>query len=66
MDIGKSIKIALIKKGENQKWLGEQLGHNTPQNTSHLVNSKTTKQATIERLAEIFEMPVSEFIALGE
>lgn len=66
MNIRKSIKIALIKKDKPAKWLAEQLGV-TPQYLSKLQkHGHTPNTSTCEKLASIFDMSVSEFIALGE
>jgi len=65
MNVGKSIKIALVKHDKDQKWLAKKLGV-VPQHVSRLATTPTARSSTIERLAEIFKMPESEFIALGE
>lgn len=66
MHIGKSIKMALIKRGKDQKWLKSQLKSPSQQHVSRLANKQSGKSQTIEQLAEVFEMSTSEFIALGE
>ena len=66
MNIGKSMKIACAKKEISGKDLAELLGLSEG-TISLLINNKTRcKQATLEKLAIEFDMPVSEFIALGE
>lgn len=65
VNIGKSIKVALAANSKNQKWLAKELNMEVA-NVSRLANSETTKLATIEDIAAIFNMSVSEFIRLGE
>jgi len=66
MNIGKSIKIALVKKGMEQRKLARKIKLSTV-TTSKLANIKAPcKQKTLEALAKAFDMPVSEFVALGE
>lgn len=65
MNIGDSIKIALIKKKATQKDLAGQIGISEVTMT-RIVNGGGCKQKHLEAMAKFFEMPVSEFIALGE
>jgi DNA-binding Xre family transcriptional regulator len=67
MNIGKSIKIACAQKSMKQIELAESLGL-TPITVSRMANNKgeALRKETLEELANVFEMPVSEFIALGE
>jgi len=66
MDIGKSIKIACVENDVKQRELAETLGV-TPITISKLANNRGgCKKSTLEALANAFDMPVSEFIALGE
>ena len=65
MNIGKSTKIALVKQEKSQGWLAEQLGV-TRQRATAIANSKEAGASTLERLAKVFNMTVSEFIELGE
>lgn len=65
MNIGKSIKIALINAGKSQNWLAEKMGR-FPQSVNRLANSKSATGSVIKELADIFEMPSSKFVALGE
>ncbi len=66
MNIGKSIRVACAKNDINQKELSELTGISAV-TISHLISGKTQcKQSTLERLAEAFKIPASEFIALGE
>ena len=65
MNIGKSLKIALINNGENQKWLAEKL-QMKHQQISNIANGMGGNANTIKKIAGAFDMPVSEFIKLGE
>lgn len=65
MNIGKSLKFALLKNDKNQSELAQQLGLRDQQ-ISRLANAKSANGKTIEMLANAFDMSVSEFIALGE
>lgn len=65
MNVGKSLKIALIKKGMSQTELAKKMGVHD-QWVSKLANSESAAQTTLVGLAEALEMKVSEFVALGE
>ncbi len=65
MNIGKSITVALEGKKENTSWLARQMGVSRTR-AGVLKNSRGCQTNTIKRLAEIFGMKESEFIALGE
>lgn len=66
MDIGKSIRVALAHRNENKSWLAKELGC-TPAWVSRLANGDVVPGGkTIEGIAQVFGMTVSEFIALGE
>jgi plasmid maintenance system antidote protein VapI len=65
LNVGKSTKIMLAKTDKNSKWLEEQLGVSRTR-VSGLINSADAGSSTINKLAAIFDIPVSEFIALGE
>jgi len=65
MNVGKSVKIALAKRGTNQTRLAESLGV-TAVWVNRLANSRSASMATVETLASAFNMKVSDFIALGE
>lgn len=66
MDIGKSIRLALAEKNERQPWLADKMGV-TRAYVNRMANGVTVPGGkTIERIAGIFGMTVSEFIALGE
>lgn len=65
MNIGNSIKVALVKKGMKQTELAVKMGCK-PLWISRLANSASASGPTIEQLATAFDMKVSEFVALGE
>lgn len=66
MNIRKSIKVACAKNDMTQKDLSEATGISVV-TISHLISGKTQcKQKTLEALAKAFNMPVSEFVFLGE
>lgn len=65
MNVGISIKVALAKRGMSQTQLAEQL-RCTKVWINRLANSKSASMDTVQRLADAFGLPVSEFIALGE
>lgn len=65
MNIGISIKVALARKGMNQKALAELL-EMTPAAVSQLAGQESCTGATIKKLAGAFGMKASEFVALGE
>jgi len=65
MNVGKSLKIALVKEGRNQKWLAEKLSM-SQQNINNIANGSGGNANTIKKIASAFDMSASEFIALGE
>jgi DNA-binding Xre family transcriptional regulator len=65
MNVGKSIKVALAKKGLKQKDLADLMGIKPP-SVSALAGQKSCSGETLEKLAAALDLPVSEFIALGE
>lgn len=65
MNVGKSIKHALVKCDMNQTQLAEKLSL-TRVWMNRLANSRTASMATVEMLASAFDMKVSDFLALGE
>lgn len=65
MNIGNSIRIAMIKRGMRQHDVAEKVGI-TRTYVSGLCNGRKPSQDLIVKLAECFDMPVSEFIKLGE
>lgn len=66
MNIGRSIKVGLRRKGESQRWLSNQMGW-LEQHTSAVVNNKrSVSLPVIIKLAGVFGVPSSEFIKWGE
>ena len=65
MNVGKSLKIALVKKGMSQTELAKKMGVHD-QWVSKLANSESAAQTTLVGLATALDMKVSEFVALGE
>lgn len=65
MNFGKSIKIAMLKNNIDQPSLAKILGIH-PTGISHMANRDSTSTKNLVRVAEAFNMKVSEFIALGE
>lgn len=65
MNVGKSIKVALAQKCMSQAELAKRMGL-THTWVSALANKPKASTATLEALADQFDMKVSEFLALGE
>lgn len=65
MNIGKSLKIALLQNDMEQSDLAEKLGIHQS-NISRIANCKVITTETLGRLAKAFNMKVSDFIAIGE
>lgn len=65
MNIGKSIKVAMAKKGMRGKELAEKLGV-TPSSVSIMSSRKTASSTMLNKLCEAFDMPASDFVKLGE
>lgn len=65
MDIGKSLKIALLKNNMEQADLANKIGIHQA-NISKIACGKNITTETLGRLAGAFNMKVSEFVALGE
>lgn len=65
MNIGKSIKVALAKKDMNQQDLAEKMKVSKPY-VSQLAGREHAGMGTVVLLADVFDMKVSDFIALGE
>ena len=66
MNLGKSIRIGCAIKEINKKELAQITG--MAESTISLLanNHRFCSKSTLESLAKAFNMPVSEFIALGE
>lgn len=65
MNIGKSIRKALIDHDMRQNQLAEKMGVGVRW-MSRMCNSRTASMQTVEALAAQFGMSVSDFIKLGE
>ncbi len=65
MNIGKSIRKALLDIEMTQIQLAEELGK-SKSTIHHMSGQKTASGHNIQLLANFFKMKVSEFIALGE
>lgn len=65
MNIGNSIRIAMVKCGMRQQDVAKKVGV-TRTYISGLCNGRKPSQDLIVKLADCFNMPVSEFIKLGE
>lgn len=65
MDIGKSLKIAMLKSGKENADLAKHFDVHE-QAISRWRTTGNMTQARLAEVAKYFEMPVSEFIELGE
>lgn len=65
MNVGKSLKVALAKKGMRQNEFAEQMKVSR-QWIGKLANSEKAGMGSVELLAAAFGMSVSDFIKLGE
>lgn len=65
MNLGKSLKIALVKAEKTQAQLADDLGI-TRQIVNRWATSGNMTRETIELLANYFDLKTSEFVALGE
>lgn len=65
MNLSRSLEIAIATKGIKKKHLAKELGTSSQQ-VSNWISSGSIKQSSIIDICKFFEMPVSEFIALGE
>lgn len=65
MHIGRSINVALAKRGMKKTEMASALGCSN-QYITKMSKSTELGLGTIKKLAEFFDMQVSEFISLGE
>lgn len=65
MNIRKSTLIALAKQEMRQGDLAKKMGI-APNTLSEIISKETCAGATLQKLADAFGMPVSQFVALGE
>lgn len=66
MNFGKSVRIALINRGQTQKWLAGQLGVTPPYVSGVCCGHRMPSWKQAERIAGILGYRLSEIIALGE
>ena len=65
MNIGKSMRIMLAKRDKDPAWLASKMGI-TPVRVRAIMNQSNMEMAVVKRIADSFDMKVSEFIAEGE
>lgn len=65
MNFRRSLKLALAQRDMTQKALAEKLKMRET-SMSQLAAQTSCTGATLQKIAEAFDMKVSEFIALGE
>lgn len=65
MDISKSIRLALAHKNMSKTALAKALGRKLP-SVTQLCSRDIVKSDMIQKLSDVFEMKVSDFIKLGE
>ena len=65
MDLSKSLRLSIAREGILHKDLAAKLGTSSQQ-ISNWLNSGIVKQASLIAICKHFNIPVSEFIALGE
>ena len=65
MNIKRSLRMAMADRDVNSKQLAENLGVG-PSQVSKWLNTGCITASGLKKLADYFEMPVSEFIKLGE
>lgn len=65
MNVGNSLKIALLRRGKTQTQLARELGKHV-QWINGIANKKMASMASVEVIATALDMKVSEFLALGE
>jgi transcriptional regulator with XRE-family HTH domain len=62
---GRAAKVALAQRSKSRNWLAEQLGV-SPQRASLILNSPTASQGTLEKMADLFGLSLSDYVKLGE
>jgi transcriptional regulator with XRE-family HTH domain len=65
MDLGKSLRVALAMKNMQQKTLAKELDINQRQISNWVASGKFSRES-LANICKALDMPVSEFIALGE
>lgn len=66
MDIVKSIRVGLAKRGENQRWLSQSLRISEAAVSNIMTSRKGISLKRLEQIAGLFNVPVSDFIKWGE
>lgn len=65
MDLGKAIRVALAQRDMSQTELATRMGTKGP-NISLMISRGSSTTDTIKKMAEVFDMKVSDFLKLGE
>ena len=65
MNLGKSIKVALAIREKRQQDLADHMGKSRQQ-ISKWISTGSIGSNNVELVCKYFDMPVSEFVALGE
>jgi transcriptional regulator with XRE-family HTH domain len=65
MDLSKSLRLALADSNMQKKVFAEKVG-TSQQQVSNWLRTGNIKQSSLSCIASVFDMSVSEFIALGE
>ena len=65
VNIGKSTRLCLAEVNEGTGWLSKQMGISRTY-ASSIANSELVMLHQVVKLAKVFNMPVSDFIKLGE
>lgn len=65
MHIGKSIRVAMAMRGLRRSQVAEGLKVTGP-TVSTMLSRATCSGQTLQALSDLFQMKVSEFVALGE
>jgi len=71
MNIAKSIKIALVQCEKDQRWLANKLStimdkKISRQQISNWCSTGRMRPETLEIISKVFNLKVSQFLALGE
>ena len=66
MDIGKSIKVACAMSCKTQLWLATEMGVSEQTVTNWVKDKFSPNLKALEKMAEIFNMKLSDFISIGE
>lgn len=65
MDLGKAIRVALAQRGMNQSDLAGKMGTGVA-NISAIINRGSSTTETVKKLADVFDLKVSDLMKLGE